>query len=54
MLDVVTDAIHRVGRDQWWDSVHDSLDRLTPDSAADYQAEAAQLDNATADGLRGG
>ena len=54
MLDVVTDAIHRVGRDQWWDSVHDSLDQMTPDGAADYQAEAAQLDNAAADGLRGG
>jgi hypothetical protein len=52
MLDVVTDAIHRLTRDQWWDTVHDMLDEMTPEDAAEYQAGARQLDAAAADGLR--
>lgn len=54
MLDVVTDAIHRVTRDQWWDTVHEVLDELTPEEAAEYQAGARQFDAAAADGLRAG
>jgi arylsulfatase A-like enzyme len=52
MLDVVTDAIHRLTRDQWWDTVHDMLDEMTPEEAAEYQAGTRQLDAAAADGLR--
>ena len=26
MLEVVTDAVHRLGRDEWWSSVRDALD----------------------------
>jgi hypothetical protein len=47
-------AVHRLGRDQWWESVRSSLDQMTPDEAADYRAEAAQLDGIAADGLRAG
>ncbi len=52
MLDIVTDAVHRLSRDQWWDSVHDAIDAMTADEAEAYQAETDQLDSATADGLR--
>jgi hypothetical protein len=54
MLDVVTDAVHRLSRDQWWDSVHDAIDAMTADDAEEYRAETDQLDRATADGLRAG
>jgi len=52
MLDVVTDAIHRLARDQWWDSVHVALDQMTTDASGGYQVESARLDSAAADGLR--
>jgi hypothetical protein len=53
MLDVVTDAIHRLTRDQWWDSVHAAVDDMTPEDVAAYRLEADQLDRAAA-GLRAG
>lgn len=51
MLEVVTDAVHRLGREEWWSSVRDALDQLTPEDVADYQAESRRLDVASADGL---
>ena len=51
MLEVVTDAVHRLGRDEWWSSVRDALDELSPSDVADYQVESQQLDAASADGL---
>ena len=51
MLEVVTDAVHRLGRDEWWSSVRDALDELTPKDVDLYQAESAQLNAASADGL---
>lgn len=54
MLDVVTDAIQRLTRDQWWDSVHAALDDMTPEDVAAYRLESDQLDRTAADGLRGG
>ena len=51
MLEVVTDAVHRLGRDEWWSSVRDALDGLTPSEIAAYQLESQQLDAASADGL---
>jgi hypothetical protein len=51
MLEVVTDAVHRLGRDEWWSSVRESLDGLTPSEVATYQAESGRLDAASADGL---
>jgi predicted transcriptional regulator len=53
MLDVVTDAIHRLTRAQWWDSVHEALDEMSDEEVAAHQAQTAQLDHAAADGLRG-
>jgi hypothetical protein len=54
MLDVVTDAVHRLSRDQWWDTVHDVVDQMTPEEVAAYQTETRRLDDAAADGLRAG
>lgn len=52
MLEVVTDAVHRLGRDEWWSSVRDALDGLTSSEVASYQVESQQLDSAaSADGL---
>jgi hypothetical protein len=54
MLDVVTDAVHRLSRDQWWDTVHDAIDQMTPEEVAGYQTETDRLNDAAADGLRAG
>jgi len=51
MLEVVADAVHRLDRDEWWDSVHDALDGLTPSALAAYQLESDQLGIAATDGL---
>ena len=53
MLEVVTDAIHRLTREQWWGTVHDALDAMTADEVDAYRAEAATLDGTAADGLGG-
>lgn len=54
MLEVVTDAVHRLTRDQWWESVHESIDAMTADEVDVYRAESDRLDRAAADGLRAG
>ncbi|HDH03817.1 MAG TPA: hypothetical protein ENH15_06190 [Actinobacteria bacterium] len=51
MLEVVTDAVDRLGRDEWWSSVHDALDGLSSTEVASYQAESLELGAAAADGL---
>ena len=51
MLEVVTDAVHRLSRDEWWSSVRDALDGLTAAEAASYQAASLGMDAASADGL---
>ena len=51
MLEVVTDAVHRLGRDEWWSSVHDALDGLSSTEVDSYQAESLELDAAASDGL---
>jgi mRNA-degrading endonuclease toxin of MazEF toxin-antitoxin module len=43
MLEVVTDAVHRLGRDEWWSSVRDALDGLSPSEVAGYQVESQQV-----------
>jgi len=53
MLEVVTDAVHRLGRDEWWSSVRDALDGLNPAEVSRYQSESHLLDAASADGLDG-
>ncbi|WP_419945933.1 hypothetical protein [Candidatus Poriferisodalis sp.] len=54
MLQVVTEAVHRLSRDEWWASVRHALDDLTSEQAASYQSESCSLDAAVADGLDGG
>jgi hypothetical protein len=53
MLEVVTDAVHRLGRDEWWSSVRDALDEMNPAEVADCQRDSQPLDSAAADGLDG-
>lgn len=52
MLDVVSDAIHRLSRERWWETVHEALGQMADDDRAAYQAEVEALDSAAGDGLR--
>ncbi len=52
MLDVVTDAVHRLTSEQWWGSVHAAIDAMTAQEVGVYRAESDRLDSAAADGLR--
>jgi predicted transcriptional regulator len=54
MLEVVTDAVHRLTRDQWWDSVQQAIDAMAPENVEAYRTESDRLDSAAADGLRAG
>jgi len=51
MLDVVTDAIHRLSRDEWWDTVHSALDQMSDDEAAAYRRDTEGFDAAAGDGI---
>lgn len=51
MLDVVTDAVYRLRRDQWWSSVHDALDGLTAAEVESYRSQSDGLGATSADGL---
>ena len=51
MVDVVTDAVHRLGRDEWWSATRGVLDELSNAEAASYRAEGRRLEAAAADGL---
>ena len=51
MLEVVTDAVHQLGSEQWWTLVRGALDRLSDAEAASYQAESQRLEATAADGL---
>ncbi len=51
MVDVVADAVHRLGRDEWWSSVRDALEDLAPSEVDAYQMESRRLDAAAIDGL---
>jgi hypothetical protein len=51
VLEVVTDAVHRLGRDEWWSSVRDALDGLSSSDVVDYQVASQQMDAASVDGL---
>lgn len=53
MLDVVSDAIDRLGREHWWDTVHDAIEEMTDEDRAAYSAEVEALDGAAGDGFRG-
>ena len=51
MVDVVADAVHQLGRDEWWLSVRDALDDLAPSEVDAYQTESRRLDATAIDGL---
>lgn len=54
MLDVVADAIMRLHREQWWQSVHGGIDAMSALESTAYTSETEQLDGASSDGLRDG
>jgi hypothetical protein len=51
MLEVVSDAVHRLQLDDWWSSVHSALDALGPSDVTAYRADANRLDSAAMDGM---
>ena len=51
MIDVVTEAVQRLTRDEWWKSVRGALDNLDTAEAAAYRTESDELDAASADGF---
>ncbi len=51
MLDVVADAVQRLSRDEWWSSVREALDVLSPSEVTSYQHDALAKDSTAADGL---
>lgn len=51
MLDVVTDAVDRLRREEWWASVHRELDAMGDDDVRSYDEETAILDHAAGDGI---
>lgn len=51
MVDVVTDAVRRLGREEWWSSVREALDGMNEGDVASYQTESRMLDAAAGDGL---
>ncbi len=46
MLEVVTDAVHRLSSEEWWLSVRDALDGLNPSEVATYQQARDRRDPA--------
>ncbi|MCQ3808361.1 MAG: hypothetical protein KTV16_14005 [Acidimicrobiia bacterium] len=51
MIDVVTEAVQRLTRDEWWKSVRGALDNLDTAEAAAYRTESDELEAASADGF---
>ena len=51
MVEVVTDAVHRLGRDEWWSSVRGALDDMSAAEASGYESDVQQLEASSADGL---
>ncbi len=51
MVAVVTAAVHRLGRDDWWLATRGALDELSDSEADSYQAESQKLSEAGTDGL---
>ena len=54
MQQPTNEPVHRLSRDEWWESVREALDDLDPEQAASYQAENRRLEAAAADGLSRG
>ena len=54
MLEVVGEAIDRLNRERWWESVRSALDNMSDEELDDYTAEAERLEGTAADGLHGG
>ncbi len=51
MVEVVSDAIHRLERDDWWASVHTALNDMSPSASESYENEIQTLDGTSSDGL---
>ncbi|MGH9190122.1 MAG: hypothetical protein ACRD0Q_08835 [Acidimicrobiales bacterium] len=53
MVHVVSDAIHRLSREHWWGTVHETIEEMTADDRAAYEAEVEALDDSAGDGVLG-
>lgn len=53
MQEVVAEAVRVLGREEWWSSVHEALDKLDEKEVGSYLTEAKTLGNASPDGLDG-
>lgn len=51
MLDVVAEAVERLRRDEWWESVRAALDELPDAHLSAYSAESRMLGASAPDGL---
>ena len=51
MVDVVTEAIRHLQADEWWGSVHRSLDDMSDDEVAAHRSETDRFGGVAADGL---
>ncbi len=52
MADLVTDAVRKLQLDDWWQSVHSSLNDMTTQDVADYASDSQALDATASDGIR--
>jgi predicted transcriptional regulator len=52
MLDVVTEAVGRLTRDEWWTGVHRAIETMSETDRSGYAEESGRLSGAVADGLR--
>lgn len=53
MLGVVVEAVLRLRRDEWWNTVHDALDTMNAAHAETYRADAEIVDATAPDGIDG-
>ena len=51
LVEVVTEAVRRLGRDDWWNDLHSNLDAMPDASSIHYAAETDRLDGTTSDGM---
>ena len=51
MVEVVSDAVHRLSRDEWWVAARVALDGLSDAEVASYRTESRGLAASVLDGL---
>ena len=51
LVEVVSDAVHRLERDEWWSTVHEALDGWGPQDVESYRSDHRRLDITASDGM---